>query len=91
MYIRDFFSALILSAAEREAYLNRILGNDDDESDRASDSEDDDWLPDEVLPERVASDSDEPADDLGNQEVPAAQKNDEPTEEDDEEDEDAEE
>lgn len=42
---------LRLSVTEKEAYLRAIL-EDDDESDRTSD-EDDDWLPDEVLPERT--------------------------------------
>lgn len=37
------------------------------------------------MPERAASDNDESADNLDNQEVPAAQENDEPTEEDEEE------
>ena len=51
-----------LNAAEKDAYLNVILGDDDNESNVAFDSEDDDWLPDEVLPESATSDSDKPAD-----------------------------
>ncbi|XP_018395958.1 PREDICTED: piggyBac transposable element-derived protein 4-like [Cyphomyrmex costatus] len=73
-----------LNAAEKERYLIEILGNDDNESIRTSDSDDDDWVPDEILSERDASDSDEPVDDL-------AQEIDAPTEEDDEENEDTEE
>ncbi|EFN72850.1 hypothetical protein EAG_08204 [Camponotus floridanus] len=47
-----------LNQTEKEAYLNAILGDDDDESDEVSDS-DDDWLPNEILPKREALDSDE--------------------------------
>ena len=54
---------LRLNATEKETYLTAILG-DDDESNKASDSDDDDWLPDEILPEIL--DSDESAVDLGN-------------------------
>ncbi|XP_018337473.1 PREDICTED: uncharacterized protein LOC108745675 [Trachymyrmex septentrionalis] len=58
LYI-DFKKAL--NATEKETYLTAILG-DDDESNKASDSDDDDWLPDEILPEIL--DSDESAVDL---------------------------
>ncbi|XP_072391295.1 uncharacterized protein [Diabrotica undecimpunctata] len=79
-----------LNATEREAYLSALLGDcDDNVSNRESDSDDNDWPPDDILPERETLDSDEY--NIHNQEIPAALEIDTSTEEDDEEDEDVEE
>lgn len=70
---------LRLNQTEKEAYLNAILGDDDDESDEVASDSDGDWLPNEILPEREALDSDESG--VDNQEIAVAQEIDAPSEE----------
>lgn len=53
---------LRLNFDERQAYLNAMLEEESNESNVESDSEDEDWFPDNT----PASDSDEITDNIGN-------------------------
>jgi len=72
---------LRLNFDERQAYLDAMLGKDD-ESNVESDSEDEDWLPDDGMPENAASDSDEIIDNIDNQGFSAHEIDDEEDDED---------